>query len=219
MTKLTLWLLASVMLGLLYYKFRRDQQKTILVRTRMLDDCFGLLQNSKMEKNVSDFPRLSGEYGGYKVTLALILDTMAVRKVPPLWLTVDVEGKHVIKGSLDLVVRPQNSEFYSPSWQWEGNLKTPDNWPKHSIIKYQQDVASIEVLTQFVPSIFEDDHMKELLVLPNKLRFTYLVKQAAKSEYMVLRNVLLDAKPIDKRQVEGLIKKAIEIRESLEEEK
>jgi hypothetical protein len=219
MSKLTLWLLAPIMLGILYYNFRRDQQKTIQIRRRMLDECIGLLQNSKIEKTVSDFPRLSGQYAGYTVTLELILDTMAVRKVPPLWLTVDVEGKQVIKGCLDLVVRPQNCEFYSPSWEWEGNLKTPDNWPKHSIIKYQQDIASIEVLTQYVPSIFEDDHMKELLVLPSKLRITYLVKQAAKSEYMVLRNVLLDAKPIDKSQVELLIKKAIEIRESLEEEK
>jgi len=219
MNKLTLWLLMILMLGLLYYNFRRDQQKTKLIRRGMLDDCIDLLQNTNMEKTISDFPHLSGQYAGYSVTLALILDTMAVRKVPPLWLTVEVEGKQVIKGSLDLLVRPQNSEFYSPSWQWEGNLKTPKNWPKHSIIKYQQDVASIDVLTQYVPSIFEDDHMKELLVLPSKLRITYLVKQAAKSEYMVLRNVLLDAKPIDKRQVERLIKKAIEIRESLEEEK
>ena len=171
-----------------------------------------------MEKTSSDFPRLTGYYAGSLITLELILDTLAVRKVPPLWLIVEVEGKHQINGSLDVVVRPQNNEFYSPAWQWEGNLKTPENWPKHSIIKYQLEPASVDVLSRYVPAMFADEHMKELLVLPNKLRITYLAKQAARSEYMMLRNALFDATPIDKMQVEQLIKKVIEIRQNLEVE-
>ncbi len=221
MSKFILWLLVPVMLSLLYRNFRRDQQNTILNRSHLLDSCIGLLQNSKLEKTGSDFPRLKGSYAGHQITLELILDTLSVRKVPPLWLTIEVEGKHQTKGSLDIVVRPQNNEFYSPAWQWEGNLKIPKNWPEHSIIKYQQDKfllepASIEVLSRYVPSMFKDEHMKELLILPNKLRITYLVKQAAKSEYMVMRNALFDASPIDKTLVEQLIQKAIEIRQALE---
>ena len=221
MSKFILWLLVPVMLGLLYRNFKRDQQNTTFNRSHLLDDCIDLLQSSKLEKTGSDFPRLTGIYAGSLVTLELILDTLAVRKVPPLWLTVEIDGKHQIKGSLDVVIRPQNNEFYSPAWQWEGNLKTPENWPKHSIIKYQQDQflqkpASIDVLSRYVPAMFTDEHMKELLVLPSKLRITYLAKQATRSEYMVLRNALFDATPIDKIQVEQLIQKAIEIRQALE---
>jgi len=219
MSNLFILLLSTVMLGLLYRSFRRDQQNTIFVRGHLLDDCVGLFQNSNLGKTTSDFPRLIGEYAGYSVALELILDTLAVRKVPPLWLTVEVEGKREIKGSLDIVVRPQNNEFYSPAWQWEGNLVTPANWPKHSIIKYQHEHSSIAALSDHVPTLFEDDHVKELLILPNKLRITYLAKQAHKSEYMVLRNVLLDASPVNKTQVEQLILKAIEIRQALENEK
>ena len=218
MSKFILWLLAPVMLSLLYRNFRRDQQNTTLNRSLLLDDCISLLQNSKLEKSGSGFPRLTGTYADSIVTLELILDTLAVRKVPPLWLTVEIESKRQIKGSLDVMVRPQNNEFYSPAWQWESTLKTPENWPKHSIIKYQSEPASIDILSRYVPAMFIDEHMKELLVLPKKLRITYLAKQAARSEYMVLRNALFDATPIDKIQVEQLIQKAIEIRQALEVE-
>ena len=74
------------------------------------------------------------------------------------------------------------------------------------------------VLSRFIPALFADERSKELLVLPNKLRLTYLAKQAARAEYMVLRNSLIDATPIDKKEVEQLIQKTIEIRQALEME-
>ena len=218
MPKFILLLIAPAMLVLLYRNFRLDQQNTKQNRSYLLEDCIGLFQEAKRINSDNDFPSLTGVYHGFNVTLALILDTLAVRKVPPLWLIISIEGKCKIKGSLDVLARPQNNEFYSPAWQWEGNLPVPAQWPTHSMIKYQQEPASVDVMSRFIPALFADERTKELLVLPNKLRLTYLAKQAARAEYMVLRNSLIDATPIDKKEVEQLIQKAIEIRQALEME-
>lgn len=218
MPKLLLWVIGPAMLALLYRNFRLDQQNSQQNRRHLLDDCVSLLQNAQLTQVKDEFPSLTGVYNGFNVSLELILDTLAVRKVPPLWLTVGIDGKRAVKGSLDVLVRPQNNEFYSPAWQWEGNLPVPAQWPAHSVIKYQQELASVDILSRFVPSLFSDERMKEILVLPNKLRLTYLAKQAARTEYMVLRNALIDATPIDKTQVEHLIQTAIEIRQALEME-
>jgi hypothetical protein len=48
------------------------------------------------------------------------------------------------------------------------------------------------------------------------LRLTYMVKQADRGEYLIMRNAVYDAVPINKDEVEALIKQAIAIRQTLE---
>ena len=218
MSNLLLLLVLLAMAAYLYRKYQQDQTTTKQDRSRLLDDCISLLTEPTLIQQGMDFPKLNGIYDGFSVSLELLVDTLAVRKVPPLWLMVNIKGKRPINGSLDIVVRPQNNEFYSPSWQWDGNLQAPHNWPAHSSIKYQKQPASLDVLNQYVPVLFQDEHMKELLVMPDFVRLTYLAKQADRGEYMIMRNSVFESEPIDKTVVEQLIKQAIAIRNALEME-
>lgn len=218
MSNILLIIVLIAMAVYLYRSYQKDKNTITQNRSRLLDDCLNLLAAPDMQQHGLEFPKLNGLYEGHNISLELLVDTLAVRKVPPLWLTVTVKGKQSISGSLDIIVRPQNSEFYSPSWQWDGNLQAPDHWPAHSSIKYQQEPASLDVLGQFVPDLFKDEHMKELLVMPQFVRLTYLAKQADRGEYMIMRNSVFESTPIDKTIVEQLIKQAIAIRQALETE-
>ena len=200
----------------LYKVYQRDSAKAKTNQLHPFNDCIPVLQEVKLINQESGFPKLYGRYGEFDVVLELVADTLAVRKLPPLWLLVAIKGRVLTKGSLDIVVRPQNNEFYSPAWEWSGHLQTPENWPAHSLIKYQNEPASLEVLNDFVPLLFSDERYKELLVLPNILRITYLAKQAERGEYMLMRNSLFDAKPLERELVKSIIIKAIYIREALE---
>jgi hypothetical protein len=59
--------------------------------------------------------------------------------------------------------------------------------------------------------------MKELLVTTNMLRLTYLVKQAERGEYLIMRNAVYENSPISKEVVEGLLKQAVSIRQTIED--
>ncbi len=216
MTSITLLLVILVMGICLYQLYQRDHTKTIQAKLHLFDDCMDLLQEAKLSPQGLDFPKLRGQHGGYDVLLELLPDTLAVRKVPPLWLLVTIKAKTLTKGSLDVIVRPQNNEFYSPAWQWAGHLQAPDNWPAHSMIKYQDEPAAVEVLNKFVPLLFADERTKELLVMPSMLRITYMAKQAERGEYMLMRNSIFDAMPIEKELVRRLIADAVQIRTALE---
>ncbi len=204
-------------LGLLMFgKYQRDAKHKVQARSTVFDDCIRLLQQAQISQDKANLPVLQGNYAGYKIALNIVEDTIAWRKLPPLWLLVKVSANKTSIGSLDVIVRPANNEFYSPSWQWDGNLNIPANWPQHAIIKYQQIPVDVALLEPHVPGLFADEKMKELLIMPNMVRLTYMAKQADRGEYLIMRSAVYSEVPIDKTIVESLIKQAIKIRQTLE---
>ena len=204
--------LALLMVG----KYQRDAARKNQTRSSVFDDCKSLLQQAQISPDKANLPVLQGRYAGYKIALSVVEDTLGWRKLPPLWLLIKISANKPSQGSLDLIVRPANNEFYSPSWQWDGNLSVPPDWPQHAIIKYRHKPIDISLLAQHVTRLFADEKMKELLIMPEFLRLTYMVKQADRGEYLIMRNAVYDAAPISKDCVEALIKQAIMIQQTLE---
>lgn len=209
-------ILLLLMVAFMYRNYRRDVQQKIEARNSVFDDCETLLQQVKKTQDQAKLPVLYGRYQGYEVALSVVEDTIAWRKLPPLWLLIKVVAKTPISGSLDLIVRPANNEFYSPSWQWDGNLPIPLNWPQHAIIKYQQQAVDVDLLDPFVPTLFADAKMKELLVTPSMLRLTYMVQQAERGEYLIMRNAVFAQAPIKRDLLEALLKQAVSMRQYIE---
>lgn len=207
-------------LGMLMFgKYRRDAKHKVLARRSVFDDCQTLLQNVQIGQDKANLPVLQGSYGGYQVALNIVEDTIAWRKLPPLWLLVKVVANKTSVGSLDYIVRPANNEFFSPSWQWDGNLSIPASWPQHAIIKYLHKPIDISLLEQHVPALFADLKMKELLIMPEFVRLTYMAKQADRGEYLIMRNAVYSETPIDSALIESLLKQAIAIRQTIENQK
>lgn len=208
--------LVTAMGLLMFGKYQRDAKRKVQTRSTVFDDCMGLLQQAQISQDKANLPVLQGSYAGYKIALNIVEDTIAWRKLPPLWLLVKVSANKTIIGSLDMIMRPANNEFYSPSWQWDGNLTIPPSWPQHAIIKYQYQPIDMRLLEHIIPTLFSDLKMKELLIMPELVRLTYMAKQADRGEYLIMRNAVYSEMPIDKTIVESLIKQAIEIRQTLE---
>ena len=125
--------LLVLMVVLMYRNYQLDVLQKIKSRNSLFDDCETLLQQAKNTQDQAKLPILHGQYEGYKVAISVVEDTIAWRKLPPLWLLIKVAANTPSTGSLDFIVRPANNEFYSPSWQWDGNLSIPPNWPQHAI--------------------------------------------------------------------------------------
>jgi hypothetical protein len=210
-------LLVSVMVVMLYRKYQHAVSYRSDATSRVFDDCLSLLQQTQQRLDQANLPILQGQYDGYKVSMSIVEDTLGWRKVPPLWLLIKVEANVLSSGTLDYIVRPSNNEFYSPSWQWSGNLSIPSNWPNHAILKYQNQPVDIALLDPFVTQLFSDANMKELLVTPNLTRLTYMVKQAERGEYLIMRNAIYENTPISSELVAVLLKQAVAIRKNIEQ--
>src|SRR5215470_15403002 len=182
---LALCILFGIALRLIY---RRDRAKKKAVRGSYFDDCRSLFQDCRVEQQGIDFPILDGSYGGHKVRLEPLIDHMAVRKLPSLWLKATVFGTLPIAGTIDFLMRPQNTEFYSPSTGLPISLRIPPGWPQHALLRADIEDGSLPVerLTPHM-HIFGDEKAKELVITPRGVRLVYQASQGERAYYMVLR--------------------------------
>jgi len=181
---LALCLLAAAALWLIY---RRDRARKKAVRAGYFDDCRSLFGDCRVEQEDIEFPILDGRYEGQRVRLEPVVDHMAVRKLPSLWLKVTVLGALPLPGTIDFLVRPQNTEFYSPSEQLPLTLRIPAGWPQHALLRTDIDRSvPVAFLTSHMP-IFDDPTTKELVVTPRGVRLVYQASQGERAYYMVLR--------------------------------
>ena len=208
--------LLMVMIVIMARKYKKDVNSKKQARSCVFDECNSLLQQPLASLDKANLPVLYGNYGGFKVHLSVVEDTLGWRKIPPLWLLIKVIANNPSHGTLDFIARPANNEFYSPSWQWDGSMAIPAAWPQHAILKYMKQPVDLALLDNDVPELFADTKMKELLVTPIMTRLTYMIKQGERGEYLLMRNAVYDNVPVSKDVVERLLKKAVAIRRNME---
>ncbi len=198
------------------WMYRKDVRRQRQSRAQLFSQCLPLLQAYRVTQNGGDFPIVDGRYRGHPVKLEPVLDAVAWRKVPSLWLKVTVLAPNPWEGVLDFLVRPQGVEFYSPGSELEHHLRVPESWPQHSSLS-TDDPARMPPLSVVTPHIglFADQQMKELLITARGTRLVRQLWQAERAEYLVLRQSRFVATHADPELVRSLLDAAIALCNSL----
>jgi hypothetical protein len=182
---------AIIFLGLQHLRRRAATRDS---RRALYQDCQALLDSVRIAQQGDAFPSLTGTYGGKPVRLDALIDSASVRKLPSVWLQLNVVEPLPIDATLDLLIRPLNTEFFSPSAELPLRLPLPPHWPQHAIVK--ADAAHAErllpKLDAQVQQLFADPKCKELLVTPKGVRLVYQIAQADRADYLVLRAMVFD---------------------------
>jgi hypothetical protein len=186
--------LAVAVLGFLGLQHWRQRAATRASRRSVYDDCQALFEAPQIDEHGAQFPSLTGQYQGKRIRLDALIDSASVRKVPSVWLQLNVVEALPIGATLDLLVRPLNTEFFSPSAELPLRLDVPSGWPEHAIIKADREDA-VRLLPQLdtrVRELFADVKCKELLITPKGVRLVYQLAQAERADYLVLRAMVFD---------------------------
>jgi len=204
-----LGLCAAVALPAVYLRDARRQRRS---RAQLFAQCLPLLQSYRVTQNGGDFPLIEGRYQGYPVKLEPVLDAVAWRKVPSLWLKVTVLAPIPWTGVLDYLVRPQGVEFYSPGGELAHQLRVPEGWPQHATLSSDdpERMPPVSLVTPYI-GLFADQQMKELLITARGSRLVRQLWQAQRSEYLVLRQARFTAIHADPQLVRALLDAAISL--------
>lgn len=202
--------LAIVAAALLWMIHRHDRARIKATRGAYFEACRGLFEEAKIAQVDVGFPVLEGRFRGHRIRLEPVVDHIAVRKLPSLWLKVDVFGELPIGGTLDFLARPLNTEFFSPSDSLPTTLPIPPSWPQFAVMR--TDIADrrvpVEALTPHM-RIFADVRMKELLITPRGVRLVYQADQAERAHYMVLRQARFATDQVPADLVQALLERAL----------
>ena len=196
--------------------YRRDRGRADRERQVLFDDARGLLTDAEIERAPREYPKLRGRYRDHDVTIDAVVDTIAVRKLPSLWLRETVMAPIPFAGVCDVMARSHNVEFFSPFGDLDDHIALPAGWPDHLRVK-TDDPEKMPPATLLAPHIgvFADERMKELLVTPKGVRLVRQTAQGSRAEYMVLRQASFGPAVVPRAQLQTMLDAAVALAEAL----
>lgn len=200
--------------------WRANRKELALVRAeraRMFDNCLALFEEARTSPDQAGFPALTGRYRGNRVRLTTIVDAVGFRKVPSLWLQLDLETPTGLNAIVDLLVRPQNIEFFSPSSELPETVPLPAGWPAFAVLRADRpDVqAVLEALTPQVVELFGNPKAKEMLITPRGVRIVCQLHQGARAHYLVLRASKFEQLDVEPEVLRALLDRAVSIHSAI----
>ena len=185
-----IYTVALVGITALVMLYRRDRVRLRNQRAQFFNRCLDLFQSYHITQEGPLFPEATARYRGYEVRLAPLIDDMAWRRVPVLWLRVTVLRSNRHKGILDLLMRPGRVEVFSPSDELHHHLTIPEGWPEQALLCTDDPggLAPLECITPHL-ALFADPFMKELVVAERGVRVVRMIAQSSRLHYTVFREV------------------------------
>lgn len=212
------WSLVAALIGaatlLFLYGYERGHKKR--TRSNFFSDCLSLLDSYRVVQEGLSYPILAGRYRGYDIRLEPVIDHMAWRKLPVLWLKATVLTDIPHRGVVDLLIRPHGAENFSPSQDLEHDVKIPAAWPQDAILTSDapEEMPPLGAITRHL-AIFSDDRIKELVVTPKGVRLVARIWQAVRAHYITFREIKFPGETADRELVQRLLDTAIAVAESL----
>lgn len=210
----TIWLLVLIALaiGCLVAMHRRDRRRRQMNRSRLFEPAYDLFQSYRVEQAGQEFPSLKGRYRDHTFHLDIILDTLTFRKIPVLWLRVSLLYPLPGLATTDILVRAQNNEFYAPANELPYSLPLPAHWPDGLHVKTEDPARApaLALLDRHI-GLFSRPQVKEMLLTEKGVRLVWMLDQARRADYMVLRIADFAETALEPRQLAEIMDQCLVI--------
>ncbi|MGE0146994.1 MAG: hypothetical protein AB7R87_06375, partial [Parvibaculaceae bacterium] len=161
-------------------------------------------------------PQLVGRYRDLPVRLQPVIDTLAIRKLPSLWLLATIPEPLPLIATFDLMMRPSGPTTFSNFDHLPVTLDRLPDLPLYAVVR--TDDAG-HVLPHHVAAphldVFADARAKELLITPKGLRLVWQVAEADRARYGVFRQAEFGEVALDAQLVRDLLDRLIALRKSI----
>lgn len=159
-------------------------------RRDLLTPCVGLLASPKLSIAPDGFPRLSGRLDGHHVRLAVIPDTLALRRLPQLWFSIEMVPASRLP-HLVVTARPRGDDYVSEAFDAAHQVDVPDWLPRDTMVRLDDGGPDgddlLNRLRQPLAALFENPLVKELSLRPRGMRLVYRLAEGERAYHLLLR--------------------------------
>jgi len=209
---------AAVALALyLLRRFRREHDRRRGKYERFFRNATSVLADAHIEDtDTVGYPKLAGRYRGLAVQVLPVIDTLATRRLPALWLLVTLQDALPLKGRFDLMMRPAGPTTFSNFDLLPFTVERPAGYPEHAVLRTDDSghLLPAHVVAPHL-DVFLDTHAKELLITPNGLRLVWLLAEASRARYGVFREADFGDTDLEAELLTGLLDRLVAIRQSV----
>ena len=210
---------AAALLFLLYRDFKRRSEVVREEPVRLFSAVMPLLENATFHPGeAAGTHRLEGSYRGHAVSVRTVADTLALRKLPSLWLMATLTRAQPFTGTFDLMMRPGGPTTFSNFDFLPHTVPNPDSFPEDAVLRSDDSAAMLppEFAAAHVPDMFSDARMKELLVTPKGLRLVRQLAEGDRARYGVFRQAEFGSVVIDPQLLCGMLDKLIALQDDID---
>jgi hypothetical protein len=167
----------------------------------------GALTDSRISLGSDGFPRLDGAHNGHRVRAELIPDTMTIRRLPQLWLSMTLLARLPVEASFAVLVRPSGADFYSLTEEFLHTVAPPAGFPWEVRIRGNNPRSSalVEQLAAPIAAWLADPRVKEIAMTPKGLRIVRQAGEGRRGEYLLLRQAMFDNADVSATDVSTLL--------------
>jgi hypothetical protein len=178
----------------------RDHRRAVAARRALLDDCRGVLDDERWTVGADGVPALEGRAFGHGVKVALIPDTMVVRRLPQLWLSVTVLDALPGAPSLSVLTRHSGNEFYSVAHDLPERVDPPAGLPLDILIRGCGARAQglCHQLAPELAKLLADPRVKDITLTSRGVRVVRQVAEGRRGEHLLLRQAVFDVAQVER---------------------
>lgn len=176
-----------------------------------------ILENPRLESTGTvGVLRLLGEWNGLPVQVQTVVDTLAVRKLPSLWLMVTIPEPLPLHSTFDLMMRAAGPTSFSNFDLLPHAVQVPSGFPEHAVIR-TDDPAHLLPAHVIAPHLgaFDNPRMKELLISPKGLRLVKQMAEADRARYGVFRQADFGAAVLEASTLQDMLVRLAAIRRAI----
>jgi hypothetical protein len=156
-------------------------------RRAVLRDVEGLFTEVTVAQDGIGYPSLRGRWHGHTVKVDLVVDTLAMRQLPALWMLVSVLRPLPVRTPIDITLRPRSSDIVSAGTGFGYEHAAPAGWPKDiRVTTPEPALPPLEALDDFV-ELLEQPTTKGLVIAPGGVRIVHELARGAVGQYRVVR--------------------------------
>lgn len=192
----------------------REHRRLRASRRGLLTDCAGVLDAGVLTHGGDDFPSLSGSWRGKPVHVRLIPDTLTIRRLPQLWLSVTWLAPMPRAGAFAALQRHSGYEFYGLTASFEQRLEPPAGLPAEMLIRGKSAHSQflLDAMAEPLRAIFADPLVKEVAVTPRGLRLIRQADEGRRGEHLLLRQAVFDNAQVPTADLERALSLLAELR-------
>ena len=165
----------------------RHRRRVGRERRAVLAQVEGLFSEVTVTQDGIGYPSLRGRWHGHWVKLDLVVDTLAMRQLPTLWLLVSVLRPLHVRTPIDITLRPRSSDIVSAGTGFAYEHDAPANWPPDlRVTTPEPALPPLEALDDFV-ELLEQPTTKGLFIAPGGVRIVHGLASGAVGQYRVSR--------------------------------
>jgi hypothetical protein len=209
-----------VLVGLVWKlarNFLQDRQRKKAATDTLFAEALTVLENPAFEpQGPQAYPRLRGTYRGFPVQVLPVVDTLATRRLPALWMLVTLQDALPVKARFDMMMRPTGATTFSNFDHLTQTLKHPAGFPEQAVIR--TDDAELVLPAHIIRphlALFFGPQAKELLVTENGLRLVWLLAEAERARYGIFRQAEFGEVVIDAKVLREILDTLLAIRTSV----